>query len=477
MLKKISLCGIILAVLIFNAFRFWKLDTIPHGFHVDEMGSAVTMQCMNEKGCDAELTYWPLFAEMEYGQDKPPAYVYPGILWVKGFGSTVPVLRAYSVFVFLIGILGLFFLSKQLFGKSFAAVVVLAASCSPWAWVVTRVAFESYFAPVFAIWGFYFFWRSNFWWDWALAAFLFVCAMYTYPPARLQIPLMLCTLMFYEWGRRTINWRSVLSFFMVFFLSLLPLVRRYMYDTNLSRRFSEISIFNKDYVHHLGITGTPWDFIQIFFHNYCLHLSPSFLFITGDPSYVHSTRHMGILSVFDIAALIILIIFAGLAIVRRCWSENPVIKNRRLLTFLAANFFIGIIPSALTNQELPHALRICGSWPFMMLLTGLMWWTAAEALRFLWPLLALTGILFGGVLAYQYFTIYPQESKGMFDFWIKDVADQCKSQSDWQKFIMANRRRNYHCRYYMVHGLGMTCKQANDFWWAIFHYLEPRGLF
>src|ERR1700684_749646 len=115
MLKKITLVLIILVVLVLNILRFWKLDAIPYGYHVDEVGSAVTVQCFSEAGCDAELTPWPLFGFMEYGQDKPPTYVYPGILWAKIFGSTVPSLRAYSVFVLLIGILGLFFLSKQLF--------------------------------------------------------------------------------------------------------------------------------------------------------------------------------------------------------------------------------------------------------------------------------------------------------------------------------------------------------------------------
>ena len=33
------------------------------------------------------------------------------------------------------------------------------------------------------------------------------------------------------------------------------------------------------------------------------------------------------------------------------------------------------------------------------------------------------GILCGGVLAYQYFMIYPQESRGMFDYWIKEKAE------------------------------------------------------
>jgi hypothetical protein len=476
MLKRISIGFIILAVLVFNVLRFWKLDSIPDGYHVDEVGSAVTMQCFTERGCDAELTPWPLFGFMEYGQDKPPTYVYPGILWEKVFGTTVASLRGYSVFVLLIGILGLFFLSRQLFGKTFAAAVVLAATCSPWAWVVTRVAIESYFAPVFAIWGLYFFWRSGRGLDWAMAGFLFACAMYTYPPARLQIPLMMATLVFFEWGRRPVRRRSLISLVSVFILSLLPMAAKYM-DGSLSRRFNEISILNHDYLHSLGKIGTPWDIISIFIHNYFLHLRLDFLFLTGDPSYVHSTRHLGIFSWLDSTALVILAVFLILAFCRPSWTNNPVVKNRHLLLFLAANFFIGIIPSALTNQELPHALRICGSWPFMMLFTGLMWWAAAECLTLIWPALALAGILCGGVLVYQYFVIYPGESKGMFDYWVKDTAEQLKAPEDWQKFMLYFHRRNYHIRYFLVHRLGMTCKQANDIWWQMFHDLSKRGLF
>ena len=67
MLKKIALGLIIVAILIFNVLRFWKLDTIPNGFHVDEVGSAVTMECFKENGCDAELHPYPLFGLAEYG--------------------------------------------------------------------------------------------------------------------------------------------------------------------------------------------------------------------------------------------------------------------------------------------------------------------------------------------------------------------------------------------------------------------------
>ncbi len=476
MIKNIVIGLIVLVILAANVLRFAKLDTIPDGFHVDEMSSAVTIQCFAEKGCDAEMRPWPLFGVLEYGTDKPPTYDYPAMLWAKVFGSTVPSLRALTVFVLVLGIVGLFFLARLFFGSAMALTVALAATCSPWAWVVTRVALEAYFAPVFVIWGLYFFWRSDRWWDWALAGALFALGFFTYPPARMQIPMLMASLVCFEWGRRFLRWPSVLSLLSVFVITILPIVPQYM-NGELSQRFKFISIFNKDFLHSIGASGTPGDMASIFAHNFLLHLSPDFLFMTGDPSYVHSTRHLGLLSWFDCAALLIFLVFLSLVFLRRSWKENPVIKHHRWLIFLAVNFFIGIIPSALTYQELPHALRICGSWPFMMLFTGTMWWAAAEMLWALWPVLALAGTLSCGVLIYQYFWIYPQESKGMFDFWVKDVAEQLQTQEDWQKFMLTFHRRNYHIRYFLVHRLGLTCRQANDLWWKLHDQLDKQGMF
>src|SRR3989338_7794379 len=122
-------CLVILGVvLIVNALRFYKLDEIPYGFHVDEYSGAVTVRCFATQGVDAHNQCYPLFADLNYGTPKPPVYLYPAVLWSRGMGDTIPSLRALHAFVFEIGIVGLFFLGRMLFGTTHALWITLAAS-------------------------------------------------------------------------------------------------------------------------------------------------------------------------------------------------------------------------------------------------------------------------------------------------------------------------------------------------------------
>ena len=73
----------------------------------------------------------------------------------------------------------------------------------------------------------------------------------------------------------------------------------------IQKRFNAISIFSKEYLNSIHSPGHFKDIIGIFINNYFMHFKWDFLFLTGDPSYVHSTRHFGILSWLDMAALLL----------------------------------------------------------------------------------------------------------------------------------------------------------------------------
>ena len=129
------------------------------------------------------------------------------------------------------------------------------------------------------------------------------------------------------------------------------------------------------------------------------------------------------------------------------------------------------------SVELPHAARMSGSWPSIMLFSGYMLWATLECLKPMWVVVACAAVISAWALLYQYFVVYPTESKYMFDAWIKDDADKLKTQEDWQQFLLHYHRQNYHCRYFLVQKMHLTCRQANELWWQMYHALKEKGLF
>ena len=148
------------------------------------------------------------------------------------------------------------------------------------------------------------------------------------------------------------------------------------------------------------------------------------------------------------------------------WKKegNPWKKDRAFLLLIVVNIFLGIIPSALTNSELPNSLRIVGSWPFMCLLTG--YWM--YQLQHRWRMVGLAAVIAGSLffVSFQkvYFGVYQQESKGMFSFWTLDQANAAKSDEDWMKFMILYHGQDYHFRYFLMHYRADTCTSTRLKW-------------
>ena len=309
----------------------------------------------------------------------------------------------------------------------------------------------------------------------ALAGLCFAVAMYSYPPIRLQMPLMLLTLVFYGWGKGLLDFKKLGILIATVALPLMPLAQR-IFSGELQGRFNMISIFSSDYLKSLGKSGSLRDLAEIFINNYLAHLHPDFLFKLGDPSLVHSSGHHGILSWLDIAALGLMVLFILIACVRSGQLTHVLAGEKCFVALLVVNIAIGIVPAALTNSELPNALRITGSWPFMCLLTGFFLWKACERFWILWLAVILTAGLFANGFLRVYFLKYPKQSKGMFNFWTLDEANSLKTDEDWLRFIVRYRNDDYHARYFLMQYKKMGCSESKATWDNIRAMAQQQGL-
>ena len=145
------------------------------------------------------------------------------------------------------------------------------------------------------------------------------------------------------------------------------------------------------------------------------HINPQFLFIHGDSNLRHSIQAFGMLSWVDALILAVGSIFIVL---------SPIILGKKFpkldfgLVFKIGIFGIiaGIIPSALTNEGNPHALRAIAAWPFFALLIGAIASELEGRLklkRFFCVILCLSLINFGFYLR-TYFIDYPIKARDSF---------------------------------------------------------------
>ena len=180
-----------------------------------------------------------------------------------------------------------------------------------------------------------------------------------------------------------------------------------------------------------------------FTKNYCAHLNPKYLFLTGDHNYRHSTRHFGELSWLDMLGL-----GAGLVGLFVLWKKRK--RPSHTVIFLLMAAASGIIPAALTWEGLPNALRSFGAQPFTELLVG---YCLAQAIA-RWPqgliVTAITAAVFAVSFLSVYFTTYPAESANAFQSDLRLEAEHCKTDQDWVKFFLHYSNDRIIFRYYII---------------------------
>ncbi|HPN88068.1 MAG TPA: hypothetical protein PLH56_01885 [Candidatus Omnitrophota bacterium] len=489
--RKFLIFIIGLIIVVVNIFRFYNLENVPSGFHVDELASAATIQCLATEGVDPLGRKPSLFFQLNFGTPKPPTYIYPGILWAKLFGFSIASFHGFTAFGYIISLIGLFFLAKIFFflfldskkdnalskekAFLFAIVTMLVASISPWMWPFSRIAYESSFVLIFLIWGLYLLFKSNHLLSMIGAGFLFSCAAYSYPPTRAQLPFMLIFCGVIRHRYKPFCFRNLIVFIITIILFSFPVVIQTL-DGSLQQRFNDISIFSKDFLSVQGKQGTFFDVLGIFLRNFILHFNPEFLFVSGDSNYMHSTHFCGIFSWVDIFALVLGVIFILMKFFRREKDRESFIKDILFIFFCFVNILIGMFPSALTTLGIPHALRIMGAWLFMMLLSGFFLYKFIERFPYVLECVIMISFIFISLYLRNYFTTYPIKSRGMFSPWTKQQALAAKTEQDWLVFMATYSEKVFHLIYYcMNYKPNETCSSCQKKWKIIYDYLHKKN--
>lgn len=382
------------AIFILGAFlRVYRLAEVPPGFFRDEADKGYGAYSLLKTGRDTEGRFWPLQIRSLQVYTSP-IYQWAAIPFIAAGGLNEKMVRLPAATVGSLTILAVFLLGRRILGDVEALVAAFLLAVSPWHLPMSRWANQGVFVPFFLSLAVYFYVRFPLtpalspsqsstgrltgrgsrippfgkggrgdlrtWLPGIVAGLFFFCALFSYAPAKVFVPLFLAVLAFLSLRRGGWKWPGSRPEVWLSFLALALPFGIYMALTwdVAGQRFGAVSIFSPG----TGFLGAVGEFLQ----GYRKHLSPGFLFLSGDPNPRHSLAGWGQLYHIEICTILLGLI---LAVKRRSWADQV------LLAWLLAAF----VPAALTREGLPHALRSAAAIPALSLVS-------ASGLVYLWEL-------------------------------------------------------------------------------------------
>jgi hypothetical protein len=391
--------------------RFVALEASPPGFAEDEAAISAQIICVRESGADATGTRWPLFVSVLGGGHTNAPYLYSGLLWTAAAGNSIASFRALAALFGVLTVAGVWFLGLVVWeDREAAGLCALCAAISPWAFQLSRVAWDPAIAPCLLTWGvaLFLYQGRRPYLGAALAGLLAALALYSYPPLRVQAVLVLPAVLALSWSRRNVPWeqwlRRTFTSAAVGGIVLVPLLHATIAGS-INARANTLGIWNRDYMARVGGYSIA-NVLKVFLTNVRSHFSSSYLFLTGDPNLRHATGRAGQWSWLETLAALVL----PFLLVRRVLLG----REKAVLAFASVGYIAGVSAAALTWDSNPHALRSVGAYPFLAIAAGgvlFCWFRIAQKGRALVPVVA---VLFFSWFAVDYFGPYSQRAEPWF---------------------------------------------------------------
>ncbi|OGN00254.1 MAG: hypothetical protein A3B91_04655 [Candidatus Yanofskybacteria bacterium RIFCSPHIGHO2_02_FULL_41_29] len=362
--SKKELFIFIAIILIAVFFRFYQLDITPPGLWPDEAANGVdALKALDDNK-------FKLFYPDNNGREGLFINIQAVSMWL--FGAEPWSLRVVSVVMGTITIIGLYFLTRYIFGWQLAAIAGFFLAISFWHVNFSRIGFRAIMLPLIIVWAFYFLWkglRKGDFKHFLIAGIIGGIGFYTYFSYRI-VPLIALVLFWNYWsylkkdfshGKYEHARNQLLRGFALMMLTVIAIVLPlliYFYshpEDFLKREGRPISVFAQEepfkelglsIVKTLGMFNFSGDYNQR--HNI--------------PGWPQLSIPMGILFLVGFLRELI------------HWLKRKHGHFSPAHTFLFSWFFIMLIPGFLST-EAPHALRTIGVVPVVMIFAakGFLW--------------------------------------------------------------------------------------------------------
>lgn len=416
--------------------RTYNLDKVPSSLFGDEVDVGYQAFSLLKTGQDLRGNSWPTLIQ-SLAEYRAPLYIYSSIPYVAIFGLNEWGVRLPAVFWGVLGVLGIFFLTRKILNEKVALLASFFLTISPWHIHYSRASFEVTMLLTFFIFATYFFIKGlEKKWLFILSSLIFALTPYIYSTATVFMPLLLLilTVIFRKELKKQI--KTIFLSFLVMVIILFPFGVN-TFSGQARERFSIVSIFtNKDLQDKVQLAqkseSLPFE-MQRFFHNkpfiwmqnfslnYLRAFSPEFLFLNGDPNARHSIHEMGQMYFYEIVLLLI-----GL------WA---VVKMENRWKWLILGWLVlAPIPAALTYDGGFHATRNFLMLVPLMIIIAL----GIPKNKYLLSILFLLFIFNFVFFMHRYFIHFPNEWRA-WHFGYKEALTYIKENGkDYDKIVINN---------------------------------------
>lgn len=439
-------------IAIASFLRFYHLGENPVALNQDEAVNGYDAYSLMMTMRDHHGNFMPVMLE-SFGDWASPAITYLTIPFVKLLGLSELSVRL-PVALLGIGtvILVYFFILEILKSRKLALIGAFLLAIMPWHIVVSRWAIPPSIVPFFTM----LFMVMGFWIikEQKIALYklflLAVCAgiiTYSYPTQKMVVPLIIFAFgliyLFKKWIELAILWVS-------YGIIVAPIYLLSFIDPNkYNARFKVVSILKEG--------DSIFNIAKNFLVRYIKYLSPDFYFGFGDRNIMHHIPGFGsnyeFLTIFFYVG--ILTCFYILINKNSLTFEHHYI-NKKLCLFLLLWLFIAPLPASLT-KEYNHVLRMVHGFTasIIFIVLGISVLTLAinnhKINQILLTVIVVVSLLNVISFSHVYFREYPEQSKGDFQYGIKEFMNYSITNQDRFRKIVIDTKINQPYIYYLFY--------------------------
>lgn len=390
MSKLLFLPPIFFIFLIALFLRVYQLAEIPVGLHGDEVSIGYNAYSLLKTAKDQDGNFLPLSFD-QFGNFRAAGYQYVAVPFValldlNAFSVRLPaaLFGSFTTVVFYLLLMELFRSKKT------ALVGSLLLAILPWHVNISRATSEAVISSFFVILGVYFLYKGikqkelsyrlfGFGFLSLLVSFFFYHASGFFVPAFLPFLFIFGFLTFPSTKKK-------IHVAVAVYVALLVGLLLFLTIGNGGGRVSQVSLLNipggtRDLKQGVDEDGTQNPLITRFYHNklyfygrhfltfYSQHISGDFLFVNNGNPIRYKIPWTGNLYLIQIPFLLL-----GFAILL---SEG--IKNKKYLYLIPISWlFIGVVPAALTWEDIPNVIRANLMIPALITITAFGFYSAME---------------------------------------------------------------------------------------------------